>query len=140
MHVQAETIKLYKFDESSSKWELEANSVSPHFYNANEDSATAKPRWYLEIVDAEIEISDQFNFEESGLRVIFQGDSIWALRFPNSQQYDSFHIKYNDKLFENTFGVENDEVNRQKVSDHERPTHSWNQLHMDLEFEKWEIA
>jgi hypothetical protein len=113
--VQATTIKLYRFDDSSNLWALEAASVNPHFYNVNEDSASAKPKWYIEVADAEIEVSDQFNFEESGLRVIFQGEAIWALRFPNAQSYQDFHNLYNDKLFENTFGLENDEANRQKV-------------------------
>ena len=68
------------------------------------------------MADAETEVSDQFNFEESGLRVIFQGgEAIWALRFPNSRSYQDFHNLYNDKLFENTFGVENDPANREKV-------------------------
>ena len=44
-NVQATTIKLYKFDESSNLWELEAASVNPNFFNANEDSAAAKPKW-----------------------------------------------------------------------------------------------
>jgi len=67
------------------------------------------------VADAETEVTDQFNFEESGMRVIFQGEAIWALRFPNARSYQDFHNLYNDKLFENTFGVENDEANRQKV-------------------------
>jgi len=112
---KATTIKLYRFDDSSNLWELEAASVNPHFYNVNEDSTAAKPKWYLEVADAETEVTDQFNFEESGMRVIFQGEAIWALRFPNARSYQDFHNLYNDKLFENTFGVENDEANRQKV-------------------------
>ena len=90
--------------------------MNPSFFNANEDSARAKPKWFVEVADVETEVSDQFNFEETGLRVIFQGTAIWALRFPNAQKYQDFHNVYNDKLFENTFGVENDEANREKVS------------------------
>lgn len=89
--------------------------MSPNFFNANEDSAAAKPKWYLEVSHVETEVSDQFNFEETGLRVIFQGDGIWALRFPNVQRYQDFHNLYNDKLFENTFGMASDDVNRDKV-------------------------
>lgn len=113
--MQTQAIKLYKFDEKSNLWELEAASVSPNFFNANEDSARAKPKWFVEVADVETEVSDQFNFEETGLRVIFQGTAIWALRFPNAKKYQDFHNVYNDKLFENTFGVENDEANREKV-------------------------
>ena len=114
--LQAQTIKLYKFDEKTNLWELEAASVNPNFYNVNEDAARAKPKWYIEVSDVETEVSDQFNFEETGLRVIFQGEAIWALRFPNQQKYQDFHNLYNDKLFENTFGIASDDANREKVT------------------------
>jgi len=42
-------------------------------------------------------------------------DGIWALRFGGAQQYAAFTETYNDKLFENTFKVDNDEGNRNKV-------------------------
>ena len=95
---------------------MEAADVRPSFYNENEDAISAKPRWFIEIGNAEILISDQFNFEESGKRVIFQGrEDIWAIRFPNAASYQDFYRKYNDKLFENTYQVQNDDANRQKV-------------------------
>lgn len=43
-------------------------------------------------------------------------DGIWALRFGSTQQYAAFTEAYNNKLFENTFKVDNDETNRNKVS------------------------
>lgn len=42
-------------------------------------------------------------------------DGIWAIRFGGEAQYAAFTEKYNDKLFENTFKVDNDETNRNKV-------------------------
>lgn len=116
MTLQPQTIRLYKFDEPSNQWQMEAADVRPHFYNENEDSATGKPKWFLEVGDAEVLVSDQFNFEESGKRVIFQGTrEIWALRFPSNLGYQEFYRRYNDKLFENTYLVQNDDANRQKV-------------------------
>jgi hypothetical protein len=43
-------------------------------------------------------------------------DGIWAVRFGNAAQYAAFTEQYNDKLFENTFKVDNDEANRSKVT------------------------
>lgn len=95
---------------------MEGADVRPQFYNENEDAVSAKPRWFIEVGTTEILVSDQFNFEETGKRVIFQGtDAIWALRFPNDVSYQDFYRKYNDKLFENTYQVQNDDANRQKV-------------------------
>lgn len=42
-------------------------------------------------------------------------DGIWAIRFGSAAQYAAFTEKYNDRLFENTFKVDNDEANRNKV-------------------------
>ncbi len=42
-------------------------------------------------------------------------DGIWALRFGTAVAYEKFVTRYNDKLFVNTYGVENDEANRSKV-------------------------
>jgi hypothetical protein len=38
------------------------------------------------------------------------------MRFGNAAQYTAFTEQYNDKLFENTFKVDNDEANRNKVN------------------------
>ena len=42
-------------------------------------------------------------------------EGIWALRFGTAAAYEKFVTRYNDKLFVNTYGVDNDEVNRSKV-------------------------
>lgn len=49
-------------------------------------------------------------------RVTFvSSDGIWALRFGDNAAYQRFADAYREKLFENTFKVENDESNRAKV-------------------------
>lgn len=42
-------------------------------------------------------------------------EGIFALRFGTKAAYDAFSDSYREKLFENTFKVENDEINRDKV-------------------------
>lgn len=43
-------------------------------------------------------------------------EGIFALRFCTQAAYDAFADSYREKLFENTFKVENDETNRDKVA------------------------
>ena len=57
-------------------------------------------------------------------------DGIWAVRFGNAAQYAAFTEQYNDKLFENTFKVDNDEANRAKVNTF--LTLPWDPLHMHV--------
>ena len=64
----------------------------------------------------ETEVTDNFNFDAGTRRVtLVAADGIWALRFGSAAKYSDFVTRYNSTLFENTYGVENDEVNRGKV-------------------------
>ncbi len=112
-------VRLYKFNPKKKgidSWELYAATVTPTFYDANEDSASGGAQWFLEAGELEVEVSDKFSFEESSKRATFAGESgIWALRFPSQQTFTSFVNQYNSKLFENTYKLSNDESNREKV-------------------------
>ncbi len=112
-------IRLYKFNPKKKgidSWELYAATVTPTFYDANEDSASDSPQWFLEAGELEVEVSDKFNFEESSKRATFAGESgIWALRYPSQQSFSTFVNQYNSKLFENTYKLSNDASNREKV-------------------------
>ena len=115
---QGNAIKLFKFSPSrrGDRWELYSANVTPNFYDANEDKASAKPQWFLEAGDLEVEVTDKFSFEQSSKRATFVGTSgIWALRFPTTQAFQGFVNEYNGKLFENIYNVKNDEENREKV-------------------------
>ncbi len=115
---QGNAIRLFKFTpkKSGDSWELYSASVSPNFYDANEDKASAKPQWFLEAGDLEVEVTDKFSFEQSSKRATFAGSTgIWALRFPTNQAFQHFVNEYNGKLFENIYNVSNDEANREKV-------------------------
>lgn len=91
--------------------------MTPSFYDANEDTASAKPQWFLEAGDLEVEVTDKFSFEQTSKRATFAGASgIWALRFPTLRSFNHFVDEYNSKLFENTYGLSNNEDNRETVS------------------------
>ena len=122
MHLQAATstaIRLYKFNpkkKGSESWELYAATVTPSFYDVNEDSASGNSQWFLEAGELEVEVSDKFSFEESSRRATFAGETgIWALKFPSQQAFMAFVNQYNSKLFENTYKLSMDDSNREKV-------------------------
>ena len=73
--------------------------------------------WHLQVGDVETEVTDNFNFDVRTRRVTFVAqDGIWALRFGTVGAYDKFVTQYNSHLFENTYGLDNDEANRTKVT------------------------
>ncbi len=118
MRAQGTDIKLFRFNSTASAgaWELQAIAVSPHFFNANEDAAASAARWCLEAGEAEAEVTDQFSLEPGGRRVIFRGEAaIWALPFPSDAAFRAFTEQYNDRLFANTYGVDNNEDARAKA-------------------------
>ena len=85
--------------------------------------STDETRSWCQVGDIEAEVTDNFSFDVATRRVTFVApDGIWALRFGTAAKYSDFVMQYNSKLFENTYGVENDEVNRGKVGNHPRQT------------------
>jgi hypothetical protein len=97
-------------------FQVESAGVQPHFFDINEDTPSVPRQWCLEVGDVETDVSDNFAFDQAARRVTFVSpDGIWAVRFGNAAQYAAFTEQYNDKLFENTFKVDNDEANRAKV-------------------------
>ncbi len=72
--------------------------------------------WKTQVGDVEAEVTDNFNFDVRTRRVTFVAqEGIWAIRFGTVGAYDKFVTQYNSHLFENTYGLDNDEANRTKV-------------------------
>lgn len=131
LYLQGNAIKLFRFNDEggAGAWELHAPAVTPHFFDANEDAASAQPKWHLEADEAEAEVTDQFSLELGGRRVIYRGGgAIWALLFPSDAAFRAFTDQYNDRLFANMYGVDNDEDNRAKA----RPLGGWRELFADM--------
>ena len=73
--------------------------------------------WKTQVGDVETEVTDNFNFDVRTRRVTFVAqEGIWAVRFGTVGAYDKFVTQYNSHLFENTYGLDNDEANRTKVT------------------------
>jgi hypothetical protein len=85
--------------------------------NAN-GAAAGPPHWCFELDSPVIDsdLSENFEFQPSERRCTFvAADKIWAMKFPTTATYEAFQQKYQDCLFENTFKMEADDVNRAKV-------------------------
>lgn len=88
-------IKLYQFVKagSSGSWQLVSSHAQPQYYDANEDSRSAKPDYFLEVGDVDTRVDEKLRHvaERSTKRVTFAANgSLWALRFPNDDTYNTF--------------------------------------------------
>ena len=113
----AATTKLYKFLLDSNSWDVESDNVTYNFYNINEDAATEPTKWYLEAAQLDTPVTDQFTCEVNQRRctIAAADGGVYAFKFPSAAACQAFVNQYNDKLFENTYGVPNDEQQRGKV-------------------------
>ncbi|KAL6522180.1 hypothetical protein OROMI_032057 [Orobanche minor] len=74
--------------------------------------------WVMEVgskVRAKIDHNVQLNAIRDQKRVDFVANGIWAARFNTDEEYASILEKFQDYLFENTYGYEGNESNQVKV-------------------------
>eukprot|EP00200_Dunaliella_tertiolecta_P009141 CAMPEP_0202380178 /NCGR_PEP_ID=MMETSP1127-20130417/27502_1 /ASSEMBLY_ACC=CAM_ASM_000462 /TAXON_ID=3047 /ORGANISM="Dunaliella tertiolecta, Strain CCMP1320" /LENGTH=600 /DNA_ID=CAMNT_0048978833 /DNA_START=71 /DNA_END=1873 /DNA_ORIENTATION=+ len=115
-------IKLYQYVAASGhtgEWKLLSSNARPQFYDTQEDSNTRKQDWFLEIEngDLDVRVDDSLSYvvDTDQRRLTFSAhDKIWALRFGNADRFKQFLEDFNDKMFYNMYGVENDEEARSK--------------------------
>ena len=113
-------IKLFKFQQNAAggQWELYSANADTNFYDINEDSASKKKDWHLEIgSDIDLPVTDQFSVDAVGQRITLAADTgaVYALKFPSAAAVQLFEQDYNSRLFENTFGVPFNAKNRDEV-------------------------
>lgn len=101
-------------------WVNFGEDVKPNFYNINEDTGTRQPEWHLEFEGSveypDTAVNNQFQFTPKDLQAIFlEGNVYWAIQFPDNSSYSRFSQNFNKCLFENTYGVEMNEENIEKV-------------------------
>ena len=114
-------VKLFQFqqDASGGSWQLSSATADTNFYDINEDSASKKKEWHLEIgSDVDLLVTDQFSVDSATQRVTLAADSgaVYALKFPSSAALQLFEQEYNSCLFENTYGLKNEAKNREQVT------------------------
>ncbi|KAJ6337837.1 hypothetical protein OIU76_007504 [Salix suchowensis] len=74
--------------------------------------------WVLKVsakVRAKVSVEMQLKTFKEQRRVDFVADGVWAMKFFSDEDYKVFNSKYQDCLFENTFGYESNEANKVKV-------------------------
>ena len=114
-------IKLFHFQQNAAggSWGLHSANADTNFYDINEDSASKRKDWHLEIgSDIDLPVTDQFSVDAVNHRVTLAADTgaVYALKFPSSAAVQLFEQEYNSRLFENTFGVPYTAKNRDEVT------------------------
>lgn len=117
------TTHLYKMLQAGGRpsWVLISEDAQPNIYDSNQDSQR-RPEWHLELEGCQeapdIVIDDTLEFQQPQRRCVFLGDgTVWALAFPNDRSFSNFMQKYNRALFENNYGLEQNEDNELNVCD-----------------------
>ena len=114
-------------------WDLVDGAAFPQFFDADEDSsasAASGPRWFLEVGDLSAPVSDEYSADAAERRVTMavessgdeDGDgeddrgirgsggqnasapSVFALRFPDARTFRAFLDRYDECVFQNTYG------------------------------------
>jgi hypothetical protein len=74
--------------------------------------------WVLKVstkIRAKVAVEMQLKTFKEQRRVDFVADGVWAIKFFSDEDYKVFNSKYQECLFENTFGYESNEANKVKV-------------------------
>ncbi|KAJ6878496.1 hypothetical protein NC652_032349 [Populus alba x Populus x berolinensis] len=74
--------------------------------------------WVLKVstkIRAKVAVEMQLKTFKEQRRVDFVAEGVWAMKFFSDEDYKLFNSKYQDCLFENTFGYESNEANKVKV-------------------------
>ena len=74
--------------------------------------------WVLKVsakIRAKVSVEMQLKTLKEQRRVDFVAEGVWAMKFFSDEDYKLFNSKYQDCLFENTFGYESNEANKVKV-------------------------
>ncbi|KAK4786631.1 hypothetical protein SAY86_010464 [Trapa natans] len=84
----------------------------------DEEADAGEAWWVLKVgskVRARVGVEMQLKYLGEQSRVDFVAGGVWAMKFLNSEHYTIFVQKFQDCLFENTYGCEATEENRVKV-------------------------
>ncbi|KAK6160720.1 hypothetical protein DH2020_004101 [Rehmannia glutinosa] len=109
--VVAEKLASYAFVKAGSSDEEDDD-------NENEEGSESNSWWVLKIgskVRAKIDENLQLKAFKEQRRVDFVANGVWAIKFFSPEEWDVFTKKYQDCLFENTYGYEANDESKLKV-------------------------
>lgn len=111
--VTSEKLTSYSFVKTSRIGGDEGND------DDEEDEEEGEDSWWVLSVSSKIrvKVSAEMQLKTFGdqRRVDFVAKGVWAMKFFNDEDYKGFVSKFQDCLFENTYGVEATEANKIKV-------------------------
>lgn len=84
----------------------------------DEESEDEESWWVLKVgskIRVQVSAKMQLKTFKDQRRVDFVAKGVWAMKFFNDEDYKIFATKYQDCLFENTYGLEPNEASRVKV-------------------------
>ncbi|XP_073036307.1 protein CYPRO4 [Primulina eburnea] len=123
-------VKLYLHiggNTAKSKWVLSEKLASYSFCKTNadgddddgdEEGSEQNDSWVLRIgskVRAKVDENLQLKASKEQKRVDFVANGVWAAKFFTTEEYDDFTKKYQECMFENTYGYEANNENKLKV-------------------------
>ncbi|KAF9687571.1 hypothetical protein SADUNF_Sadunf02G0107200 [Salix dunnii] len=98
---------------------IKTSKIKGQDEEGDSESESEGDSWWVLKVSAKIraKVSDEMQLKtfKEQRRVDFVADGVWALKFFSDEDYKVFNSKYQDCLFENTFGYESNEANKVKV-------------------------
>ncbi|KAH6758960.1 Vacuolar import/degradation [Perilla frutescens var. frutescens] len=110
--VVSERLAPYSFVKTSSNDEEEDDEYE------NGEGSDPNARWVLRIgskVRANVDENLQFKAFKEQMRVDFVANGVWAIKFFSAEEWNFFTKRYQECLFENTYGYEANDANKLKV-------------------------
>ncbi|KAH6828978.1 Vacuolar import/degradation [Perilla frutescens var. hirtella] len=110
--VVSEKLAPYSFVKTSSNDEEEDEEFE------NGEGSDPNARWVLRIgskVRANVDENLQFKAFKEQMRVDFVASGVWAIKFFSAEEWNFFTKRYQECLFENTYGYEANDANKLKV-------------------------
>ncbi|KAH6782202.1 Vacuolar import/degradation [Perilla frutescens var. hirtella] len=110
--VVSEKLAPYSFVKTSSNDEEEDDEFE------NGEGSDPNARWVLRIgskVRANVDENLQFKAFKEQMRVDFVASGVWAIKFFSAEEWNFFTKRYQECLFENTYGYEANDANKLKV-------------------------
>ena len=120
--------RLYRF--TGAAWQLYSASARPTFFDAAKegggggesdddgDDDRTGPRWHLDAGGVTTPVTDEYAADAGERRVTLAapgGRGVWALKFGDGPAFRAFLDEYDARLFENTYGMADDDAGRKKV-------------------------
>lgn len=111
--VTSEKLTYYVFIKTSRINSYDEEEDDDESENENEESC-----WALKVgskIRVKVSLEMQLKTFKDQRRVDFVAQGVWAMKFFSDEDYKVFVAKFQDCLFENTYGFESNEANKMKV-------------------------